>query len=128
MNKLDTNLVLRIAFGIFFLLWGIERILRVDFWASEQALGNFYGRAGAINWLVIALGIVSVLLALAFFANFKAKIAAVVALVMIASSLIVTFVPLVTYIFSGGTPIPNMLFVDHFPLLGGAWAIYATSE
>ncbi len=128
MKKLGANLVLRVAFGIFFLLWGIERIRRVDFWASEQALGNFYGSAGAINWLVIALGIVSVLLALAFFANFKAKIAAVVALVMIASSLIVTFVPLVTYIFSGGSPIPNMLFVDHFPLLGGAWALYATSE
>lgn len=128
MEKLNTNLVLRIAFGIFFLLWGIERIRRVDFWASEQALGSFYGSAGAINWLVIALGIVSVLMALAFFANFKAKIAAVIALVMIASSLIVTFIPLMTYIFSGGTPIPNMLFVDHFPLLGGAWTIYATSE
>jgi hypothetical protein len=128
MKKLNPNLALRLGFGFFFLMWGIERIRRADFWASEQALGNFYGSAGAINWLVIALGIVSVLLALAFFANLKAKIAAVIALVMIASSLIVTFVPLVTYIFSGGTPIPNMLFVDHFPLLGGAWAIYATSE
>ena len=128
MKKLDTNLVLRIAFGIFFLLWGIERIRRADVWASAQALGSFYGSAGTLTWLVIALGIVSVLLALAFFANLKAKIAAVIALVMIASSLIVTFIPLVTYIFSGGTPIPNMLFVDHFPLLGGAWGIYATSE
>jgi hypothetical protein len=128
MKKLDANLVLRIGFGIFFLMWGIERIRRVDFWASEKALGHFYGSAGAMNWLVIALGIVSVLLALSFFANFKAKIAVVVALVMIAASLIVTFVPLMTYFFSGGTPIPTMLFVDHFPLLGGAWAIYATSE
>jgi hypothetical protein len=128
MKKLDTNLVLRITFGIFFLLWGIERICRADVWASEQMLGGFYGSAGTWTWLVIAFGIVSVLLALAFFANFKAKIAAVIALVMIASSLIVCFVPLVTYIFSGGSPIPTMLFVDHFPLLGGVWAIYATSD
>ena len=128
MKKLDANLILRIGFGIFFLLWGIERIRRADLWASEHMLGSFYGSAGTLIWLVIGLNIVQVLLALAFFVNFKAKIAAVVALVMIASSLVVTIVPLVTYICSGGTPIPNMLFVDHFPLLGGALAIYATSE
>jgi hypothetical protein len=47
---------------------------------------------------------------------------------MFVASFIVTIVPLATYIVSGGTPIPNILFVDHFPLLAGAWAIYATSE
>jgi uncharacterized membrane protein YphA (DoxX/SURF4 family) len=128
MKKLDANLVLRVAFGIFFFFWGIERIRRADLWASEEMLGSFYGSAGTLTLLVIVIAIVQVLVALAFFANFKAKIAAVIALVMFASSLIVTFVPLVTYILSGDTPIPNILFLDHFPLLGGAWAIYATSE
>ena len=128
MKKLDLNLVLRIAFGIFFLVWGIDKIRRADFWASDQALGSFYGRAGTITLLVVALAVVQVLLALAFFTNFKAEIAAVIALIMLASSLVVTFIPLVTYISSGGTPIPNILFVDHFPLLAGTWAIYATSK
>ena len=125
MKKLDLNLVLRIAFGIFFLVWGIDKIRRADFWASDQALGSFYG---TITLLVVALAVVQVLLALAFFTNFKAEIAAVIALIMLASSLVVTFIPLVTYISSGGTPIPNILFVDHFPLLAGAWGIYATSK
>lgn len=128
MKKLDANLVLRVGFGIFFLVWGIERIRRAELWASEEMLGSFYGAPGTITLLVIVFAVVQVLVALAFFANFKAKIAAVVALVMFASSLIVTIVPLVTYILSGGTPIPNILFLDHFPLLAGAWAIYATSE
>jgi uncharacterized membrane protein YphA (DoxX/SURF4 family) len=128
MKKLDANLVLRIAFGIFFLVWGIERIRRADLWASEQMLGGYYGSAGTITLLVIVLAIVQVLVALAFFANFKVKIASVIALVMFAASFIVTIGPLVVYIFSGGTPLPTILFVDHFPLIGGALAIYTTSE
>lgn len=127
MKKLDANLVLRIAFGIFFLVWGIERLRRIGLWASEQMLGSFYGNAGTITLLVVIVAVIQVLVALALFANFKVKIAALVALVMIVASLAVTIVPLVKYIAMGGSPIPNILFVDHFPLLAGVWAIYAAS-
>ena len=128
MNNINTNTILRIGFGIFFLIWGAERILRTDQWASTQLLGNFYGSAGTINALVLSLGIVQVLMALAFFTNFKVRIAAAMALVFIGSSLIVTIIPLLTYLVKGGTAIPYILFTDHFPLLGGAWVVFATSE
>ena len=128
MNNINTNTILRIGFGIFFLIWGAERILRTDQWASPQLLGSFYGSAGTINALVLSLGIVQVLMALAFFTNFKVRIAAATAMVLIGSSLIVTIVPLLTYLVNGGTAIPYILFTDHFPLLGGAWAVFATSE
>jgi len=128
MIKLNTNFLLRIAFGFFFLMWGIDKVRRADLWASEDMLGSFYGNPGTITLLVLAVGVVQILVALALFVNFKVKIAALIALVMLASSVVVTIVPMVTYIWTGGSPIPNLLFVDHYPLLAGAWAIYATSE
>ena len=128
MIKLNTNFLLRIAFGFFFLMWGIDKVRRADLWASEDMLGSFYGNPGTITLLVLAVGVVQILVALALFVNFKVKIAALIALVMLASSVVVTIVPMVTYICTGGSPIPNLLFVDHYPLLAGAWAIYATSE
>ena len=128
MKKLGANLVLRMGFGFFFLMWGIEKLRRAELWASEEMLGSFYGNAGAIAWLVMAFAVVQVLIAVAFFANYQVKIASIVALVMIASSVVVTIVPLVTYICTGGAPLPAFLFVDLFPLLAGVWAIYATSD
>jgi len=126
--SISAGMVLRIAFGVYFLLWGIEKIRRAGLWGSEQMLGSFYGSMGSVSELVILVGIVQLLVALAFLANFKTRIASIAAFGMIASSLFVTFVPMVTYIFSGGTPIPNFLFTDHFPMLGGVWAIYATAK
>ena len=128
MIKLDVNMVLRIGFGIFFLMWGIDRIRRVDHWASDQFLGSFYGSSGSVAWLVIAVGIVQVLVGLAFFANIKVKMAALISLAIMATSLVVTIGPMAKYIWKGGSPIPSFLFVDHFPLLAGAWAIYATAD
>ena len=128
MIKQDANLILRIGFGLFFLLWGIEKIRRVELWASNQMLGSFYGSSGTNVWLVFAVGIVQVLVALSFLANIRPRNGAIISMVMIASSIVVTAVPMVTYIAQGGVPIPSFLFVDHFPLLAGALAIYVTSE
>lgn len=128
MIKLTTNFLLRIGFGIFFLMWGVDRVRRTDVWANEEMLGSFYGNLGTLSLLVLVVGIVQILVAIALILNFKVKIAAILGLVMIVSSTAVTIVPLVTYICNGGSPIPRLLFVDHFPLLAGIWAIYATSE
>ena len=128
MKKLDTNMILRIGFGIFFLMWGVEKLRRGDLWASDQMLGSFYGSPGSMKMLVMAFGAVQVLVALSFFTNCKVKIAACISLVMIGSGVVVTIVPLTKYLISGGVPIPTFLFVDHFPLLAGAWAIYANAE
>ena len=128
MKKIDHMLFLRIGFGIFFLFWGLERSLRVDTWASENMLGSFYGSLGAISALVMIVGLIQILIALSFFANYKTKITSSIALIMVAASLVVTIVPLVTYLFYGGNPIPNILFLDHFPILAGLVAIYDHSK
>lgn len=128
MKKIDYMLFLRIGFAIFFLFWGLDRLLRVDTWANEQMLGSFYGSLGAVSALVIIVGIIQILIALSFLANYKTKITSSIALVMVAASLVVTIVPLVTYLLNGVNPIPNILFLDHFPLLAGLLVIYAHAK
>ena len=124
MKKIDYMLFLRIGFGIFFLFWGLDRLLRVDTWANDAMLGSFYGSLGAMSVLVMIVGIIQVLIAMSLLVNYKTKITSGIALVMIGASLVVTIVPLVTYLINGVTPIPNILFLDHFPLLAGMLAIY----
>jgi len=115
---------LRIGFGIFFLIWGLDKVFRTDTWANPQMLGSFYGNIGAITQLVVIIGLVQILIAISFFANKHTDKASIAALVMIGASTLVTIVPLAKYVIGGGTPIPTILFVDHFPLLAGAYAIY----
>ena len=128
MKKIDANMALRIGFGIFFLMWGIEKLRRTELWASDQMLGSFYGSMGAVTVVVMAFAALQVIVGIAFFANIKVKIAALISMAMITSSIVVTIVPLMTYIFQSGAPLPAFLFVDHAPLLAGAWAIYATAD
>ncbi len=128
MRNISAGTVLRIGFGIYFLLWGIEKIRRADVWSGEGMLGSFYGSPGSVTGLVILVGIIQLLVALAFLANFQARIASIVALVMIASSFFVTIGPMMAYICYGGMPIPSFLFTDHIPMLAGVWAIYATAK
>lgn len=127
MRKLTNFVVLRYGFGIFFLLWGSERALRTSTWANEQMLGGFYGNLGTLHWLVFAIAIMSIIVALSFFFNFKIKITSYIALGMIFASAVVCAKPLVTYLMMGGNPIPSMLFVDHFPLFAGVWVINRSS-
>lgn len=123
--KENHDLFLRLGFGIFLLIWGLDRFFRADAWATESLMGHYYGNLGLVTWIVASLGIVQVLIALSFFANKYVKIASLVLFAMTITSLIVTISPLVNYLISGGAPIPAMLFADHFPLIAGAWAIHA---
>jgi len=123
MIKLSNTAVLRIGYGIFFLVWGLERACRTSTWASDQMLGGFYGELGANYWLVFGVAIIGIIVALSFFFNIKTKITSWIALAMISASTVVTMKPLFTYLLTGGTPLPYILFVDHFPLLAGAWVI-----
>jgi len=119
------DLFLRIGFGIFLLIWGLDRFFRADAWATESLMGHFYGNFGLIVWIVAGLGIAQVLIAISFFTNIYVKYTSLVLFAMTITSLIVTIVPLVNYLISGGPPIPAMLFSDHFPLIAGAWTIHA---
>jgi len=42
MKNADINSALRMGFGVFFMIWGVERLMRTDTWASTQMLGNFF--------------------------------------------------------------------------------------
>ena len=128
MKKLNANMLLRFGFGFFFLMWGVEKIRRLGLWGSDQILGSFYGSVGAIPLVVLAFAILQVIVGVAFFANVKVKVASIISAVMIVSSIVVTIIPLTKYIVYGGTPVPVFLFVDHYPLLAGVLAIFATSD
>jgi len=128
MKKINHDLLLRFGFGIFLAVWGLDRVLRVDMWASESLMGHFYGSLGLMHAFVIALGLMQLVIAMSLFTNYLVKYSSLLLLAMIAVSTIITIVPLVTYLGQGGSPIPSILFVDHFPLLAGAWAIFVHSK
>ena len=121
------HLLLRIGFGIFLAIWGIDRIIRAPMWATDSLMGHFYGALGSMTVFVIALGILQLLIALSFFTNYKVKYTSLILLAMIVVSTLITLRPMFNYLLFGGAPIPAILFADHFPLLAGAWAIYVHS-
>ncbi len=128
MKKMDHGLWLRIGFGIFLVIWGLDRVIRAKLWASDSLMGHFYGSIGLMTGFVIALGIVQLLIALSFFTNYQVRCTSLILFAMLIISTFVTIVPLFTYLFKGGNPIPSILFSDHFPLLAGAWAVYVHSR
>jgi len=128
MPKKKHGQLLRIGFGIFFLIWGLDKVFRTETWANSDMLGSFYGSIGTMTNVVIIIGVIQILVALSFFANKYTDKSAIAALIMIGASTLITIVPLVKYVISGGMPIPAILFVDHFPLLAGAYAIYSHAK
>ncbi len=128
MKTFNHALGLRMGFGIFLGVWGFDRIIRVDAWASDSLMGSFYGEMGLMPLFVIALGVSQLLIALSFFTNILVKYSSVILLGMLVVSTVVTISPMMQYLLQGGNPIPAIIFVDHFPLLAGAWAVFAHSK
>lgn len=123
--KANHDLLLRLGFAIFLAIWGLDRVFRADLWATEGLMGHFYGNLGLVVGFVAAIGALQVLIALSFLFNFQVKYTSLLLLAMLVVSTVVTIAPLVNYLVSGGSPVPAILFSDHFPLMAGAWAIYA---
>jgi len=121
------DLILRYGFGIFLAIWGFDRIFRAPLWATDSLMGHFYGTIGLMIGFVILLGVVQVLIALSFFVNYQVKWTSLVLLVMLIGSTFITLAPMINYLIYGGAPVPAILFADHFPLMAGAWSIYAHS-
>ncbi len=128
MKTINCDFWLRIGFSIFLLVWGIDRIIRVDTWTSESLMGSFYGDMGLMPIFIIGLGVAQVLIASSFITNYLVKYTSLVLLGMLAVSTFVTINLLYQYVMHGGTPIPAIIFVDHFPLLAGAWVIFARAK
>ncbi len=125
--KYKHDMLLRIGFGIFLIIWGIDRVIRAPLWATDSLMGHFYGSLGLMTGFIILLGIVQLLIALSFFTNYQVKYTSLFLLAMIVVSTLITLRPMFNYLLFGGAPIPAILFADHFPLMAGAWAIYAHS-
>jgi len=124
MKKINHDVVLRIGFAIFLIVWGLDRIIRVDAWASDTLMGYFYGEMGLMPIFVIGLGIAQIIIALSFITNRLVKQTSLLLLAMLTVSTFITITPLYTYLIQGGNPVPAIIFIDHFPLLAGAWAIF----
>ena len=119
---------LRVGFGIFLVIWGFDRVIRAEYWATESLMGYFYGRIGLMTGFVAVLGVAQLLIALSFFTNYQVKYTSLALLAMVIVSSFVCFTPMFNYLVYGGNPIPAILFADHFPLLAGAWAIFIHSK
>lgn len=128
MKKLDHYTWLRIGFGIFLVIWGADRIIRVNTWASSALMGSFYGGLGLMPIFVMALGAAQLGIALSLFSNRYVKHSSLLLLSMLSVSTLITITPLATYLIQGGNPVPSILFADHFPLLAGAWALFEHSK
>ena len=128
MKQCNHGLWLRLGFGVFLAVWGLDRIVRVDMWASESLMGHFYGAMGLMHIFIISLGASQLLIALSLFTNCLVRYSSILLLAMLTVSTFVTISPMLQYLFLGGNPIPAIIFVDHFPLLAGAWAIFAHAK
>lgn len=128
MKTLNHTLWLRLGFGVFLGVWGLDRIVRVDTWATDSLMGSFYGAMGLMQVFVIGLGVAQLLIALSFFTNLLVRYTSLLLLAMLVVSTFVTISPLFQYLLHGGNPLPAIIFVDHFPLLAGAWVIFAHSK
>lgn len=123
--KANHDFILRLGFAIFLAIWGFDRILRAELWATENLMGHFYGDLGLVTNFVAGLGIVQILIAASLLFNYQVKYTSLFLLAMIFVSTVITMTPMINYLVSGGPPVPAILFSDHFPLMAGAWAIYA---
>ncbi|MFZ0565492.1 MAG: hypothetical protein WAM28_04835 [Chlamydiales bacterium] len=128
MSKYNHAIWLRFGFGIFLLIWGINRIMRAKMWASPELMGQFYGKVGSMPIFIALLGIVQLLIALSFFTNFFVKYTSIILLVMFLVSTAVTIVPMFNYLLKGGSPVPAIFFADQFPLMAGTLTIFLHSK
>jgi len=127
-KKLNHDLVLRIGFAIFLLIWGFDLLLKSQQWATDSLMGEYYGRLGLQPGAVTALGIVQLIIAFSFLFHRWVKFTSILLFVMLLVSTLALLPSMLAYLSIGGTPLPAILFADHFPLLAGAWAVYAHNK
>lgn len=122
------GLWLRIGFGIFLAIWGLEFVLRADYWATESYFAHYYGNVDLISNAFLIAGVIQLIIAISFFVNSRVKCSSIVLFIFLIISTIATLGPLINYLVEGGYPIPALLFSYHFPLLAGSWALISSSH
>lgn len=113
-------LFLRLAAGLFFLQWAVEKIVLPE--TTAAIFNHFYGLniSGALARI---LGGLEVLLALIVLAGFKRRIAYGTAFVLHLASTLSTIPQLVTPYSAG-----NHLFAAAVPLLAALWLLFRMAE
>jgi uncharacterized membrane protein YphA (DoxX/SURF4 family) len=112
--------ILRLATGLFFLQWGIEKLIKPETTAS--IFDHFYGLNLSL-FMSQALGGLEVLLALSILAGFKRRLVYGAAFVMHLGSTLSTWAQL-TQPYSGN----NHLFAAAVPLLAALWLLFRMAD
>lgn len=112
--------ILRLATGLFFLQWGIEKLVKPETTAS--IFDHFYGLNLALSVSQV-LGGLEVLLALSILAGFKRRLVYGAAFVMHLGSTLSTWAQL-TQPYSGN----NHLFAAAIPLLAALWLLFRMAD
>ena len=112
--------ILRLATGLFFLQWGVEKLVKPETTAS--IFDHFYGLNVSLSVSQV-LGGLEVLLALSILAGFKRRFVYGAAFVMHLGSTLSTWAQL-TNPYSGS----NHLFVAAVPLLAALWLLFRMAD
>ena len=116
--------ILRVAVGLFFLQWGLEKILVVN--VAQAVYAHFYNITLPAN-LSPFLGIAEFALAIAIIAGFQKKITYGAAFVVHFLSVAATWKQLIDpygFIWGGN----NHLFMTAVPLLAAMWLLFRLRE
>lgn len=110
-------LALRLTLGLFMLQWGVEKFVVPG--TTQAIFRSFYG-FNVAGFIPYVIGVVQVLLALAFLAGLRPNITYLVFLVMHAITTLVT----VPRLLAPWNPVSNHLFIAGVPVLAGFFALW----
>lgn len=109
-------LLLRLSVFLVLLMWVLDKFLNPDHAAA--VLQAFYGLGGLGTLLIYGLGIIQLLVILAFVVGFKKKFFYTVVLIMHGASTLVSYKQYLDPFTS-----PNLLFFAAFPMLAACFAL-----
>lgn len=110
-------LALRITLGLFMLQWGVEKFVVPG--TAQAIFRSFYGLDLA-GFIPYGIGVVQVVLALAFLVGIRPGITYLALLVMHSITTLVT----IPRLLAPWNPVSNHLFIAGVPVLAGFLALY----
>jgi len=110
-------LLLRLSIFLVLFMWVLDKFIKPDH--AAQVLQFFYGIGGLGAAPVYILGVIQLLIVLAFVVGFQKKFTYAVVLAMHAASTLVSYRNYLDPFTS-----PNLLFFAAFPMLAGCFALY----
>tara|TARA_Y100000310_G_C20693019_1_gene823643 strand:- start:3349 stop:3759 length:411 start_codon:yes stop_codon:yes gene_type:complete len=93
--RTKSRLMIHVGLGLFFLAFGLVKFTDASFFI-DGPYKMFYG-FGFPLLFILAVGIIQVFMAIAYFANYKVKIASWAAVVMLGATILVTLPKILTF-------------------------------